>query len=62
MTSTHESTGAKSGSGRNWLLLLLKARTFVALLLVLAFFSVMAPNFLSRADQHGCRMAGAERD
>ena len=50
MTSTHESTGAKSGSGRNWLLLLLKARTFVALLLVLAFFSVMAPNFLSTAN------------
>ena len=34
----------------NWLLLLLKARTFVALILVLAYFSVMAPNFLSTAN------------
>lgn len=31
----------------NWLLLLLKARTFVALILVLAYFSFAAPNFLS---------------
>ena len=34
----------------NWLLLLLKARTFVALVLVFAFFSFAAPNFLSVAN------------
>jgi hypothetical protein len=28
---------------------LLKARTFIALLLVIAFFSVMVPNFLTEA-------------
>jgi len=50
MTSTSDSATAKTGSNTNWLLLLLKARTFVALLLVLAFFSVMAPNFLSTAN------------
>lgn len=50
MTSTSDSAPAKPGSNTNWLLLLLKARTFVALLLVLAFFSVMAPNFLSTAN------------
>ena len=50
MTLMSESATATSGSSRNWLLLLLKARTFVALLLVLAFFSVMAPNFLSTAN------------
>ncbi|PZQ96579.1 MAG: sugar ABC transporter permease [Cereibacter sphaeroides] len=37
-------------SGQNWLLLLLRLRTFVALILVLAFFSVMAPNFLTAAN------------
>jgi erythritol transport system permease protein len=35
---------------QNWLLLVLRLRTFVALLLVLAYFSVMAPNFLSAAN------------
>ena len=34
----------------NWLLLLLKARTFVALILVFAYFSFAAPNFLSVAN------------
>ncbi len=34
---------------QNWLLLVLRLRTFVALILVLAYFSVMAPNFLSAA-------------
>jgi erythritol transport system permease protein len=29
---------------------LLKARTFIALLLVIAFFSVMVPNFLHRGN------------
>jgi erythritol transport system permease protein len=35
---------------QNWLLLVLRLRTFVALFLVLAYFSVMAPNFLSAAN------------
>ena len=35
---------------QNWLLLVLRLRTFVALLLVLAYFSAMAPNFLSAAN------------
>lgn len=34
----------------NWLLLLLKARTFVALVLVFTFFAFAAPNFLSGAN------------
>ncbi|EEW27062.1 ABC transporter permease [Rhodobacter ferrooxidans] len=34
----------------NWLLLLLNLRTFVALILVLGFFSFAAPNFLSAAN------------
>lgn len=34
----------------NWLLLLLKARTFVALVLVFAYFAIEAPNFLSMAN------------
>lgn len=34
----------------NWLLLLLKGRTFVALILVFAYFAFMAPNFLSVAN------------
>ena len=38
---------AKATINRNWLLLLLKARTFVALILVLGYFSFAAPNFLS---------------
>ncbi|MBN8629407.1 MAG: ABC transporter permease [Rhodobacterales bacterium] len=35
---------------QNWLLLILRLRTFVALILVLAYFSVMAPNFLTAAN------------
>ncbi len=35
---------------QNWLLLVLRLRTFVALILVLAYFSVMAPNFLTAAN------------
>jgi erythritol transport system permease protein len=37
-------------ANRNWLLLLLRLRTFVALILVLVFFSIAAPNFLSVAN------------
>lgn len=41
-------TGEKANL--NWLLLLLKARTFVALVLVFAYFAWAAPNFLSTAN------------
>ncbi|WP_121062370.1 ABC transporter permease [Chachezhania antarctica] len=41
---------SRPSTGTNWLLLLLKARTFVALILVLAYFSFAAPNFLSAAN------------
>lgn len=50
MTSTTVAAPAKALGNRNWLLLLLKARTFVALILVLAYFSFAAPNFLSTAN------------
>ena len=41
---------ASKASSRNWLLVVLQLRTFVALILVLVFFSVMAPNFLTAAN------------
>jgi erythritol transport system permease protein len=41
---------AAAPSSSSALLLLLRLRTFVALILVLAFFSVMAPNFLTTAN------------
>jgi erythritol transport system permease protein len=34
-------------NSRNWLLVLLELRTYVALILVFAYFAIMAPNFLS---------------
>ncbi len=34
-------------NSRNWLLILLELRTYVALILVFAYFAIMAPNFLS---------------
>lgn len=40
----------QAGGEVNWLLLLLKARTFVALILVFTYFSFAAPNFLSVAN------------
>ncbi len=40
----------RTGGGTNWLLLLLKARTFVALILVFTYFAIAAPNFLSVAN------------
>ncbi|WP_353476261.1 ABC transporter permease (plasmid) [Salipiger sp. H15] len=49
MTATTASA-AKAPQKINWLLLLLKARTFVALILVLGYFSFAAPNFLSTAN------------
>ncbi|MDP3526766.1 MAG: ABC transporter permease, partial [Hoeflea sp.] len=50
MTSITERAAVRPRSKHDWLLLLLKARTLVALLLVLAFFSFAAPNFLSTAN------------
>lgn len=41
---------AKALSNSSWLLILLQARTFVALILVLAYFSFAAPNFLTAAN------------
>jgi erythritol transport system permease protein len=43
-------TPSKTHMPAPWLLLLLRLRTFVALLLVLTFFSIAAPNFLSAAN------------
>lgn len=43
-------TASLAAPQQNWLLLVLRLRTFVALLLVLAYFSIMAPNFLSAAN------------
>lgn len=40
----------KSSNSTNNLLLLLRLRTFVALIIVLVFFSIAAPNFLSTAN------------
>ncbi|MBL9063181.1 ABC transporter permease [Tabrizicola sp.] len=41
---------ATTHPSQSWLLLVLRLRTFVALILVLAYFSVMAPNFLTAAN------------
>jgi erythritol transport system permease protein len=43
-------TASVAAPQQNWLLLILRLRTFVALILVLAYFSLMAPNFLSAAN------------
>ncbi|MGO4854066.1 ABC transporter permease [Phaeovulum sp. W22_SRMD_FR3] len=45
--STTQTTAPAGSAQTNWLLLLLRLRTFVALILVLVFFSLAAPNFLS---------------
>lgn len=50
MSSSATNAPAKAASNNNWVLLLLKARTFVALILVLGYFSFAAPNFLSAAN------------
>lgn len=49
MTATHPAAAA-SGSDMSVALLLLKARTFIALIAVVLFFSFAAPNFLSTAN------------
>ncbi|MFQ1701336.1 ABC transporter permease [Loktanella agnita] len=45
-----QTTNAPSWSSANVWLLLLKARTFIALILVFSFFALNAPNFLSTAN------------
>ena len=50
MTDTTASPAATQAGPNNTLLLLLKARTFIALILVFVFFSIFAPNFLSTAN------------
>jgi predicted ABC-type sugar transport system permease subunit len=50
--NTHiaEGTVTPQQANLDWLLLLLQARTFVALIVVFVFFSIAAPNFLSTAN------------
>lgn len=50
MTSIASAAVAQQQSNQTWLLLLLKLRTFIALILVFAFFAFAAPNFLSAAN------------
>ena len=50
MTDNTASAAAPQAGPNNTLLLLLKARTFIALILVFVFFSIFAPNFLSTAN------------
>lgn len=47
MSELTASTVGTRSSGRNWLMLLLELRTYVALILVFVYFAFMAPNFLS---------------
>ena len=48
---SHAATSAAPQAGSaNLLLVLLKARTFIALILVFTFFAFAAPNFLSTAN------------
>ncbi|SFS68293.1 erythritol transport system permease protein [Sulfitobacter marinus] len=47
---TDQTTNMPSWSGSDALLLLLKARTFIALILVFVFFALHAPNFMSTAN------------
>ncbi|WP_430474342.1 ABC transporter permease [Thalassospira lucentensis] len=50
MTSIASAGTASGNSNQTWLLLLLKLRTFIALIVVFAFFAFAAPNFLSAAN------------
>ena len=47
MTDTTVAPAKTPQNSRNWLLILLELRTYVALILVFAYFAFMAPNFLS---------------
>lgn len=50
MTNLTATAPAGQQASPNMLLLLLKARTFIALILVFTFFAIFAPNFLSAAN------------
>lgn len=51
MTNTVATPSAEAPKGQStWLLLLLKLRTFIALIAVVVFFSLMAPNFVTVAN------------
>lgn len=50
MTSIASAGTASGSNNQTWLLLLLKLRTFIALIVVFAFFAFAAPNFLSAAN------------
>jgi len=50
MTSIASARMAPKHNNQTWLLLLLKLRTFIALIVVFAFFAFAAPNFLSAAN------------
>jgi erythritol transport system permease protein len=50
MTEIPAKAAAPSASGGSMLLTLMKLRTFIALIAVLVFFSIAAPNFLSAAN------------
>ncbi|RAZ90955.1 ABC transporter permease [Mesorhizobium hawassense] len=50
MTDIPAKAAAPSASGGSLLLTLMKLRTFIALIAVLVFFSIAAPNFLSAAN------------
>lgn len=47
MTTVTETSGTSSQTSGSFLLLLMKLRTFIALIAVIVFFSIFAPNFLS---------------
>lgn len=47
MTDAAAAPASSRQNKRNWLLILLELRTYVALFLVFAYFAIMAPNFLS---------------
>ncbi|MBU0583564.1 MAG: ABC transporter permease [Alphaproteobacteria bacterium] len=50
MTDTSARTAAAAPTGGSMLLTLMKLRTFIALIAVIVFFSIAAPNFLSTAN------------
>ncbi|TIS76740.1 MAG: ABC transporter permease, partial [Mesorhizobium sp.] len=50
MTDIPAKASVASASSGSVLLTLMKARTFIALIAVLIFFSIAAPNFLSAAN------------
>ncbi|WP_099867563.1 ABC transporter permease [Pararhizobium haloflavum] len=50
MTTTTATVGAPAASRQSLLLLILKMRTFIALIAVFTFFAFAAPNFLSTAN------------